>query len=138
MTLEIALLHEGCPDIEKAVRGPLSAFNEQLFGPAGSQALQIAIRDESGAVLGGLVGRTWYGFLYTQLLFVPEEARGQGLGPRLLAMAEDEARQRGCKGAYIDTLNIAARKVYEKCGYKAVGHMPGMGPGGMTWLAKAL
>ena len=138
MTLEIAFLTEADADIEKAVRGPLAAFNEKLFGPAGSQGVQIAIRDEEGTVLGGLVGRTWYGFLYTQLLFVPEEARGQGLGPRLLAMAEDEARRRGCKGAYIDTLNIAARKVYETCGYKAVGHMPGMGPDGMTWLAKEL
>ena len=138
MTLTITLETSVDPDNEKAVRSALSAFNETLFGPANAAGLQITLRNDEGEVVGGLIGQTWFGFLYTRLLFVPEEARGQGFGARLLARAEEEGRRRGCKGAYIDTMSEDARRVYERCGYRPVGHMPGMGPNGMTWLAKDL
>jgi predicted GNAT family acetyltransferase len=39
----------------------------------------------------------------------------------MLAMAEGEARSRGCHGAYIDTFNPVALRTYERAGYATFG-----------------
>ncbi|NTF32592.1 GNAT family N-acetyltransferase [Rhizobium skierniewicense] len=110
-------------DSEAAIFAALKAYNLDRFGPSDWQELTISLRDEAGKVTGGLCGHTARGWLYTSLLFIPEDIRGQGLGARLLAMAEDEARKRGCKGAYIDTMSQDALAVYQKCGYEIFGQI---------------
>ncbi|XUY26032.1 GNAT family N-acetyltransferase [Agrobacterium sp. rho-8.1] len=110
-------------DSEAAVFTALKAYNLARFGPSDWQELVISLRDEDGKVIGGLCGHTARSWLYTRLLFVPEDMRGQGLGARLLAMAEDEARKRGCKGAWIDTMSLDALVVYQKCGYEVFGQI---------------
>jgi GNAT superfamily N-acetyltransferase len=87
----------------EGVRG----FNRTLFAhhPPG-QDLAIAIRDpDSNDPVGGLLGRTNGGWLAIELLFVPEAFRGVGLATQIIAMAEEEARNRDCHSAWIDTLN---------------------------------
>ena len=43
--------------------------------------------------------------------------------------AEQEARQRDCRGAYIDTFNPHALHVYQKAGYTVFGTLPNFPPG---------
>ncbi|TPP12152.1 GNAT family N-acetyltransferase [Rhizobium glycinendophyticum] len=50
------------------------------------------------------------------MLFISERLRGQRMAGRLLAMAEKEAKVRGCIGTYIDTVNPVARRTYERAG----------------------
>jgi GNAT superfamily N-acetyltransferase len=124
-------------DEQKAIEAPLIAYNIATFGKSDKRDLAIPLRDAAGAVEGGLVGYTARGWLYVQLLFIPETARGQGLAPRLLQMAEDEARRRGCIGAYLDTMNPEALKIYQRCGYAIIGqHGPLTGGVTITWLNK--
>lgn len=124
-------------DDEKAVRDPLVAYNIARFGKSDRRDLAILLRNTSGAVEGGLTGYTARGWLYVQMLFIPEELRGQGLSQRLLAMAETEAQTRGCIGAYLDTMNPDARTVYEKAGYHPLGMLEHLDGGHMiTWLCK--
>ncbi len=80
---------------------------------------------ETGAVVGGLYGDSSYGWTYVQLLVVPEAHRGKDLGTRLLAEAESFARDRGCRGVFLDTFDFQARGFYEKCGYSLFGELPG-------------
>ncbi len=75
----------------KAIGDGLVAFNAADVGPSEKQAIAILIRDDGGAVLGGLYGYTAWGWLFTQWLFVPEKMRGQGVAGRLLDTAEKEA-----------------------------------------------
>ena len=59
----------------------------------------IAVRDSANAVIGGLWGSTGYGWLYTQMLLVPEALRGQGLGraiPNLLEKITGPLAARCC------------------------------------------
>ncbi len=124
--------------LRRAIAAPLTTYNDAIAGPSGHRALAVVVRDDSGAVCGGLWGHTAYGWLYTQLLAVPESARGQGLGRALMAAAEAEARQRGCKQAWVDTI-FGARSFYERLGYTVFGELADHPPGfTRTFLKKAL
>ncbi len=67
-------------DIRKLIANALIQYNVKLAGPGQQRPLVIAVRDSANAVIGGLWGSTGYGWLYTQMLLVPEALRGQGLG----------------------------------------------------------
>ena len=64
---------------------------------------------------------TAFGWLYIELLFIPEDRRAGGLGTRLMRRAEEEAIKRGCHHAWLDTFNFQARGFYEKLGYRVFG-----------------
>lgn len=107
-----------------AILKPLTDYNESEVGPPDRLPLAILIRDQENKVIGGLSGYTSWGWLFTQLLFIPARLRGQGLAARLLDQAEAEARRRGCHGAWIDTFNPQALKTYQNQGYEVFGELP--------------
>jgi len=55
---------------------------------------------------------------------VPEARRGEGLGAKLLAAAEDVARERGCGHAWLDSYGFQAPQFYLKQGYEIFGTLP--------------
>ncbi|MGE7368053.1 GNAT family N-acetyltransferase [Neorhizobium sp. NPDC001467] len=137
MAIELTITDDWLPEEEKAIEAPLVAYNLKRFGNPEFRNLGIFLRDPDGNVEGGLVGRTGRGWLYTKLLFVPEHLRRQGFAGRLLKAAEDEARRRGCIGAYIDSLNPDAVAAYQQHGYQIAGHVGPFSAGhGLTWLFK--
>ena len=81
----------------------------------------ILARDQKGAILGGLIGGTSYGWLLIKILWVAEELRSQGLVARIMRLAEEEAISRDCHGAWLDTSSQRARSFYEKLGYETFG-----------------
>ena len=111
-------------EVRKAIAAPLVRFNESQAGPSGNRALVIELRDADGAVVGGLWCATAYGWLFTQLLVVPEQSRGQGLGRKLLSLAEAEAVKRGCHAAWLDTFEFQAKAFYERIGYSCFATLP--------------
>ncbi len=85
-------------------------------------------------VVSSATGRGW---LFVELLAVPERLRGQGMAGALLARAEEEARARGCIGAYIDTINPVACRAYERAGYHVFGRIENFAKGhDVCWLIK--
>lgn len=117
----------------------LAGFNESDVGPSHRQALAVLLRDGDRGIVGGLSGYTAWGWLYVQWLWVGEGLRGQGWAGRELAAAEEEARGRGCHGAYIDTFNPVALKVYLRHGYTPFGALPDFPKGRTrTFLQKPL
>ncbi|HEY8382158.1 MAG TPA: GNAT family N-acetyltransferase [Microvirga sp.] len=140
MSIRLDFVPEASPDLRETILQGVRAFNAMLFAEAPKgQDLAIAITDETGAAVGGLLGRTAGGWLAIELIFVPEPLRGQGLASRLVAMAEEKARTRGCHAAWLDTLNPDARRLYEQLGYAVFGELPDY-PAGFTraFLRKAL
>lgn len=102
----------------------LAAFNAADVGPSGRRTLAVLIRDDGGKTIGGLSGYTAWGWLFTQLLFIPETLRGKGMAGRLLERAEAEAIGRGCHSAWIDTFSPLALKAYQRQGYAIFGELP--------------
>ncbi len=134
---KLEVLDSTPPEDERAVLAALRAHNNRMLGPTDRKDLSIPIRDAEGKTEGGLIGYTGRGWLCVELLFVPELYRGRGLAGKLLDMAEDEAKARGCKGAYIDTINPAALRAYQRQGYNAFGSIDNFsGDYSITWLMK--
>ena len=127
------------PEDLAAISEGLTGFNETDVGPSEREALAILIRDIDGKAIGGLSGYTAWGWLFTQWLFIPETLRGEGMAGKLLSQAEQEARARGCHGAWIDTFSPVARKAYMRQGYEIFGELPEFPKGRTrTFLRKAL
>ncbi len=85
--------------------------------------LAVVVRGDDGEIRGGLWGATGRSWLYVDLLGLPPDLRASGLGSRLLRMAEEEARERGCIGVHLDTFTFQARPFYEKQGYSLFGQV---------------
>jgi GNAT superfamily N-acetyltransferase len=112
-------------DLE-AIRKGLHAFNTLNASDDHHQPLTLLLRDEHGALLGGLLGDTYWGWLHVAILWLEEKARRLGHGSRLLAAAEAEAVRRGCHHAHLDTMSFQALPFYEKHGYKVWGILEDM------------
>ena len=106
----------------------LITMNEPMLGPRDVRALAVLARSH-GRLEGGLVGKSGRGMLYLDLLWVRPEQRGKGLGSRLLAIAEAEAKARGCNGVWLDTYDYQARPFYERHGYAVFGTLGGFANG---------
>jgi GNAT superfamily N-acetyltransferase len=81
---------------ESVIEDGLARFNKDRAGFVDSRALAVLAHEPGGGdVVGGLLGRTTLGLFFVDLIFLPASARGQGLGSRVMALAEEEARRRG-------------------------------------------
>jgi len=109
------------PDDLQMIRDGLTDYNLHYVPDAQYQPLNIILRDVDGCVIGGLIGNTYWGWLYVSLFWLDESARRNGIGSRMLAMAEQEALRRGCHHAHLDTLDFQAPAFYEKRGYTLWG-----------------
>jgi GNAT superfamily N-acetyltransferase len=99
----------------------LRNYNLQHAPATGYQSLTLVLRDPDQAVVGGLLGETYWGWLHIDILWLDERVRRKGYGSEILAMAEQEAVQRGCGHAFLDTLSFQALPFYQKAGYVVFG-----------------
>lgn len=112
-----------------AVMAVLAAANAAAGWPHVRQALVYQLRDPRDGILGGLIARISWQWLYVETLAVAPALRGAGWGARLMDAAEATARQGGCVGARLDTYSFQARGFYEKRGYHVVGTIEDCPPG---------
>jgi GNAT superfamily N-acetyltransferase len=121
------------------IGGGLTNFNTQQAGDDQGENLCFVLENPEGEIVGGVIGATYWDWLYINLMWVRDDLRGRGFGRQLLAMAETEARERGAKHAYLDTFSFQAPDFYKKAGYKEFGRLENF-PKGHTryFLTKAL
>jgi GNAT superfamily N-acetyltransferase len=101
--------------LTKAVGDGLNAFNDAIVGYADRMPLHVIVRDpESGKVVGGISGKTSLGLMFIDLVYLPEALRGQDLGTRMMALAEEEARRRSCRAGVLYTINFQAPGFYQR------------------------
>jgi ribosomal protein S18 acetylase RimI-like enzyme len=107
----------------------LYRFNVASLGGTEGDELAIFVRDADGALLGGIAGYTWLGWMQISVLWVREDRRGNGLGRRLLAAAEAEGRARGAHTCLLETHTFQAPDFYPKYGYAVYATIEGYPPG---------
>jgi GNAT superfamily N-acetyltransferase len=113
-----------------AILAGLAAFNRGHADPGATGPLAVLLKDAGEVTIGGLWGTTLFRWLRIDLMFVPEEMRGESLGSAIMDRAEALAVERGCIGALLDTYSFQARGFYEKLGYSLVGTIEDCPPGG--------
>jgi GNAT superfamily N-acetyltransferase len=115
------------------------AYNRSKAGRTKLKPMAVVLRDGKGRVLGGLTGSTAWGWMYVELFWLPEELRHQGHGRKLMALAEAEAKRRGCIGIYLNTTSFQSPGFYGKLGFKAYAVIDDYPSGHKTYfLAKRL
>lgn len=139
MNYTIRLTDQPDDATRRGVVEPLVAYNLEKTGRSDSRSLIVALEDaESHAVIGGLWGRTSYDWLFVELLVVPAELRGRGVGSELMQRAEREAFSRGCHSVWLDTFEFQARGFYERLGYTCFGELPNYPVGSRYFMKKML
>ena len=123
MDQEYHIVNVGRPqDAEwSAVGVGISQYNKQRAGDTNHQSLCFMLHTADDEIVGGVIGSTYWDWLYVDLLWLKDELRGHGHGHRLLTAAEEEARQRGAKNAYLDTFSFQAPDFYKQHGYQVFG-----------------
>jgi GNAT superfamily N-acetyltransferase len=137
--VRIEMAEQASPtDIQTIFLG-LRAATERMSGPSHLQPLTLLLRNDAGTVIGGLTGRTVYGWLLIEMLYVPESLWGCGLGTALMQTAEAEARRRGCIGVQLDTFGQQAPAFYRRLGFTVFGELVDHPPGQVRlFMAKRL
>ncbi|MDB5318040.1 MAG: putative acetyltransferase [Rhodospirillales bacterium] len=137
----LRIVEDAHPEFEAvgAIQRGLHIFNQEMGGDYVREPVTLLVQDEAGATQGGLLGLTFWGWLFIDWLWLAADLRGKKFGGELLLRAEDIARGRGCKNVYTDTFSFQAPKFWEKNGYKEFGRLDDMPEGhSRIWFRKKL
>lgn len=104
-------------DEENIFQGLLE-YNLARIEDKNPKDLGVYLQDEKGEILAGLIGNTHGNWMTIKFLWVSEKLRGQSIGSQILRKAEESAKERGCKYAFLDTFSFQAPEFYKKYGYK--------------------
>ncbi len=105
------------------LRQKLDEFNEPFAGPRRPEDFGLAVRDEGGVVVAGLIASCIWEWLHINIIWVSDELRGQGYGSSLLMAAEKEGIARNREFAMLHTFSFQARPFYERHGYRLSGEL---------------
>ncbi|MCL4247691.1 MAG: GNAT family N-acetyltransferase [Anaerolineae bacterium] len=119
-----------------AIRQGIDDYNKQFVGHEHYQPLYILMRDDKGEIVGGLVGATYWAWLYVRFLWISDALRGQGHGSRIMQLAEEEAKRRGCTDVHLDIYDFESLSFYRKLGYGVWGRLDGIPEGYMRYFLK--
>jgi ribosomal protein S18 acetylase RimI-like enzyme len=111
------------------IGGGINEYNQQQAGDDQGKNLCFVLQSPEQEIVGGVIGATYWDWFYINLMWIKDELRGRGYGHRLLTMAEEEARQRGARNAYLDTFSFQAPDFYKSHGYRVFGELPDFPPG---------
>lgn len=104
-------------------------YNIEQAGDDRGQQLCFVLCAADETIVGGVIGATHWDWFHLDLMWIKEELRGRGYGHRLLVAAEEEARRRGAKNAYLDTFSFQAPDFYRQHGYQVFGELRDFPPG---------
>lgn len=105
---------------QRAIYEGLLQYNLERLEDKSPKDLGVYSRDEAGNIVAGLIGSTHGNWLTVKFLWVSESLRGKNIGSEILEQAEETAKERGCKYAFLDTFSFQAPLFYKKHGYQEV------------------
>ena len=127
------LVHDASPEDACEVRARLAETGNTL-ADADSVPLSLAVRDDCGRLIAGLLGSTFERWLYVSHLWVDDKVRRCGLGSRLLDHAMGMARARGCRRVHLETRSPEGLAFYRRHGFYVAGQIPGFLNGKPLWF----
>jgi GNAT superfamily N-acetyltransferase len=117
LTVEVA----PATDVKRALLDGLFQSNFERIGNGKIEHICVSARDSRSALMGGIYGEVYWGWLNILALWVTPELRRRGVGTQLLSRAEAEALAKDCHGAYLDTFTFQSVGLYTRAGYEIFG-----------------
>ncbi len=111
----------------KALMVGMRVSNRASIPDLYSRKITAAVRDTSGAIRGGAVGRIAGDSMYVEVVWNDDSIRTQGLGRRMMLALEEEAKKSGVREAWLYTMSFQAKPFYEKLGYRQFAELPWQG-----------
>ncbi|UXS02266.1 GNAT family N-acetyltransferase [Agrobacterium tumefaciens] len=133
MTVTIAIEHPNQPEVV-ALIGLSDEYMASLYPPEGNFAVDLDAlsKPDISFLVGRLDGKAvacgaikWFddGSAELKRIFVHDDARGHGIGRKIMAALQALATERGVNRLYVETgpLNVEAVGLYEALGYQQCG-----------------
>ena len=98
----------------------LEAYNAAHGAAADKMPVGIYYEDNNGRKLAGITGNIFGNWLFIDFIFVDKSLRGQGVGKKLIAYIEENAKAKGCKYSFVSTNGFQSPGFYPKLGYTNV------------------
>jgi hypothetical protein len=57
-------------------------YNTEMAGDSQNTPLSVIVRNENGEIIGGLLGRTYWGWLHINTIWVEKHFRQKGIGEK--------------------------------------------------------
>lgn len=84
------------------------------------EEIHLAVKDEDGRVIGGMLAEYCWNWIEVHILWVDESLRGLGYGTKLLQQIEAVAREKECTFLKLNTFSFQAPEFYKKNGYQEI------------------
>ena len=140
--MKIELTTSPSAEDAKTIGRGLMNFNQTVIGHLATDPginFSVFARTDSGTVIGGLRATCFWNMLHVEVIWLGEEARGQGIGTALMHAAEEYAIEQGYELALLESSSWQAKPFYEKLGYKLLATVPEYPKGHSThFLTKRL
>ena len=114
---------DGDPALDERLSSELDAHNFAAVGRDDLREFTVRV-DDGDELVAGASGWTWGTCAGLGMIWVDDRLRGEGWGGRLLAAAEDVARQRGCRQLLVSSFTFQAPDFYRRHGYTEFARSP--------------
>ncbi len=112
-------------DLDARLSRELDAYNVAASGFDDQREFTVKVEDGRGLV-AGVSGWTWGTCAGIGMVWVREDSRRSGVGSRLLAAAEQVARDRGCRRLTVSSFTFQAPAFYERHGFVEFARTEGL------------
>jgi hypothetical protein len=77
---EITIERDANPEDEQFIRDSINRYNAYYAGSDHHKKVYVISRDDRGTIIAGLIGGTFYNWLYIDVLWVESAHRQSGIG----------------------------------------------------------
>jgi len=118
----------------EALKAGLTAYNESFTGSVFRDKVSLFVKDDSGVIVGGILGEINWSWMHIQGLWIEENLRKEGWGAKLLSQMEEYALSQNTHNIRLETTTFQALGFYLKAGYSVFGELPNMPEGHTSYF----
>ena len=103
---------------EDAVDAALKKHASEVGGVATyAEPFSVLVYEEK-ELIAAVIGKVFWHWLFIDMIWVSKDHRGTGLGSKIMAIAEEKAKEKGLAGIFLWTETWQAPDFYPKLGYE--------------------
>ncbi len=122
--MKLSLEADESDEVLRALMAGMKAFNNAAVPGLTPHKIVAVMRDDAGAVVGGVIGRLAADSVYMEVVYTDDTVRGTGYGSEMMRLVEEEAKRLGATEAWLYTMSFQAKPFYEKLGYTQFAELP--------------